>query len=104
MAERGAPVALDAKERIDLHAALRELANRKITRVFSEGGPRIGAELIRLGLADEIVLFTGPKPQGRGVKALDASARAALADPARYRQVADDMLGPDRMRRYERVL
>ncbi|MFO1116958.1 MAG: bifunctional diaminohydroxyphosphoribosylaminopyrimidine deaminase/5-amino-6-(5-phosphoribosylamino)uracil reductase RibD [Beijerinckiaceae bacterium] len=99
-----APVALDAKERIDLHAALRELANRKITRVFSEGGPRIGAELIRLGLADEIVLFTGPKPQGRGVKALDASARAALADPARYRQVADDMLGPDRMRRYERVL
>jgi diaminohydroxyphosphoribosylaminopyrimidine deaminase/5-amino-6-(5-phosphoribosylamino)uracil reductase len=99
-----APVALDAAGRVDLNAALALLAARGITRVFSEGGPRIGAELIRLGLADEVVVFTGPKPLGRGVPALDAQARKKLADPACYRLAEDARIGPDRMRRYERIL
>lgn len=98
-----APVALEADGRVDLGAALALLASRGITRVFSEGGPRIGAELIRLGLADEIVVFTGPKPLGRGVPALDAPARKKLADPACYRLAEDVRIGPDRMRRYERI-
>jgi diaminohydroxyphosphoribosylaminopyrimidine deaminase / 5-amino-6-(5-phosphoribosylamino)uracil reductase len=99
-----ARVALDANGRIDLKSALKELASRKITRVFSEGGPRIGGQLIALGLADEVVLFTGPKPQGRGVPALEVGIRGILADTRRYALVEDRMLGPDRMRRYERVL
>lgn len=99
-----ASVALDANGRVDLSAALAALAARGLTRVFSEGGPRIGAELIRLGLADEVVIFTGPKPLGRGVPALDLSARASLADTARYALVEDAKVGPDRMRRYERCL
>ena len=56
-----------------LRAALRVLGARGITRVFSEGGPRVGAALIAQGLADEMVLFTSPKPLGRkGVEALVA--------------------------------
>ena len=99
-----APTPLDANGRIDLKAALAILAHRGITRVFSEGGPRVGAALIAQGLADEVVLFTGPKPHGRGVQALSQEARAILADPKRYTLVEDTKLGPDRMRRYERVL
>ena len=40
---------------LDLHEALKLLGTRGITRVFSEGGPRIGEQLALSGLADEIV-------------------------------------------------
>ena len=99
-----APVSLDADGRIDLRDALAALAQRGVTRVFSEGGPRVGAGLIAQGLADEVVIFTAPKPHGRGTPALSADARAILADPARYRLAEETKVGVDRMRRYERVL
>lgn len=90
--------------RIDLGDALAALAQRGVTRVFSEGGPRIGAQLIAQGLADEVVIFTAPKPHGRGTPALSQEARAVLANPARYTLVEETKLGPDRMRRYERAI
>ena len=63
---------LDAEGHVDLNQALRALAARGITRVFSEGGPRVAARLIALGLADEVALITADKPLGRpGVPALD---------------------------------
>ncbi|MFV0280794.1 MAG: bifunctional diaminohydroxyphosphoribosylaminopyrimidine deaminase/5-amino-6-(5-phosphoribosylamino)uracil reductase RibD [Rhodoblastus sp.] len=98
------PVALGGEGRVDLKAGLAILAHRGVTRVFSEGGPRVGAGLIAQGLADEVVIFTAPKPHGRGTPALSRQARAILADPARYALVEDACLGVDRMRRYERVL
>ena len=78
-------VPLDADGHVDLHQALRALAARGITRVFSEGGPLVASRLIALGLADEVALITAEKPLGRpGVAALDAQARAALIDGSRY--------------------
>ena len=72
------------RRHVDLGAALRLLGKRGVTRVFSEGGPRVASRLIALGLADEVVVFTALKPLGRpGLPALDAAAHAALADPAR---------------------
>ena len=91
-------------EKADILVTLISLGERGITRVFAEGGPRIGAALIGEGLADEVVIFTAPKPHGRGAPALSQEARAILSDPARYTLVEDTKVGPDRMRRYERVL
>ena len=97
-------VSLDAKGRVDLGEALRALAARGITRVFSEGGPQVAAELIALGLADEVALITAEKPLGRpGVPALSEEARSALLDPTRYRLLEALDLGPDTMRVWERV-
>ena len=97
-------IRLDADGRIDLDEALRALAARGMTRVFSEGGPRVAARLLALGLADEVALITAEKPLGRpGVPALDAQARAALLDPSRYRLVETMVYGPDAMRVWERV-
>ena len=97
-------VPLDAEGHVDLHHALRALAARGITRVFSEGGPLVAARLIALGLADEVALITAEKPLGRpGVPALDAEARAALARPSRYRPVERLDYGPDTMRIWGRV-
>jgi len=97
-------VGLDADGRVDLNEALRALSVRGVTRVFSEGGPRVAARLMALKLADDIALITADKPLGRpGVPALDAQARAALLDPSRYRLVETMVYGADTMRVWERV-
>jgi diaminohydroxyphosphoribosylaminopyrimidine deaminase / 5-amino-6-(5-phosphoribosylamino)uracil reductase len=97
-------VPVDAAGHVDLLHSLRALAARGITRVFSEGGPKVASRLIALGLADEIALITADKPLGRpGVPALDAGARAALADGSRYRPVETLDYGPDTMRLWGRA-
>ena len=97
-------VPADADGRVDLHQALRTLAARGITRVFSEGGPKVAARLIALKLADAIALITADKPLGRpGAAALNAQARAALLDDTSYRRVETFAYGPDTMRLWERA-
>jgi diaminohydroxyphosphoribosylaminopyrimidine deaminase/5-amino-6-(5-phosphoribosylamino)uracil reductase len=97
-------VPLDTGARVDVHQALRALAARGITRVFSEGGPLVAARLIALKLADEVALITADKPLGRpGVPALDAQARAALLDGSRYRPLETMNYGPDTMRLWRRA-
>ena len=64
----------------------------------------MAARLIALGLADQVVIFTAEKPLGRpGQRALSEEARAALADPSRYRLVETAAYGPDAMRVWERA-
>jgi diaminohydroxyphosphoribosylaminopyrimidine deaminase/5-amino-6-(5-phosphoribosylamino)uracil reductase len=97
-------VPLDAEGHVDLHHGLRALAARGITRVFSEGGPKVAARLIALKLADAVALITADKPLGRpGVPALDAQARAALLDGSRYRPLETMNYGPDTMRLWRRA-
>lgn len=98
-------VARDALGHLDLTAALAVLAKGGLTRVFSEGGPRVGARLIEAGLADDVYLLRGAKPLGApGVAALDLAARAVLHDEARYRRAGDAAAGVDMISHFERVL
>jgi diaminohydroxyphosphoribosylaminopyrimidine deaminase / 5-amino-6-(5-phosphoribosylamino)uracil reductase len=97
--------AADADGRVDLHAALSALAARGLTRIFCEGGPRLAANLMQRGFVDDLVLLTGETSlKGQGIAALDWASRASLDDTARFRCVDDRLLGPDRLRRYERPL
>ena len=90
--------------RLDLLAALRTLSARGINRVFSEGGPRVASSLIAQGLADEVMLFTSPKPFGReGVPALAQAARAQLEDAALFHKRHDGWIGNDHFEIFERV-
>jgi diaminohydroxyphosphoribosylaminopyrimidine deaminase/5-amino-6-(5-phosphoribosylamino)uracil reductase len=90
--------------RLDLLAVLRLLADRGVTRVFSEGGPTVAESLLAMGLADEVIIHTGLKPLGRpGRIALTPAARAALENGARYRLIESRMLGQDRMARYAKA-
>lgn len=89
---------------IDLVSALRLLGDRGVTRVFSEGGPRVAESLLAADLADEVILHTAVKPLGRaGRPALTPAARAALDDDSRYRLIETRALGADTMTRYARV-
>jgi diaminohydroxyphosphoribosylaminopyrimidine deaminase/5-amino-6-(5-phosphoribosylamino)uracil reductase len=93
-----------ANGRVDLTQALRALAARGITRVFSEGGPRVAARLIALELADAVALITAERPLGRpGVPTLDDEARATLVNRSHYLPVETLAYGPDTMRVWERV-
>jgi diaminohydroxyphosphoribosylaminopyrimidine deaminase/5-amino-6-(5-phosphoribosylamino)uracil reductase len=97
-------VPLDAAGHVDLQHALRALAARGITRVFSEGGPQVAARLIALGLADKVALITADKPLGRpGVAALDPDARAALIDGSHYQLGEALDYGPDTLRLWLRA-
>ncbi|MBV9393352.1 MAG: RibD family protein, partial [Methylobacteriaceae bacterium] len=108
LAETGVEVAripADKSARLELRIALAVLAQRGITRVFSEGGPRVAKELIGAGLADEVVIFTAPKPFGaKGVPVLASDARRKLGDAVHYSLAEDGFAGPDRLRRYVRAL
>jgi diaminohydroxyphosphoribosylaminopyrimidine deaminase/5-amino-6-(5-phosphoribosylamino)uracil reductase len=105
-AATGAEVARVAiyEGRIDILAALRLLADRGVTRVFCEGGPRVAESLLAAELADEVILHEGVKPLGReGRPALTPAALAALEDASRYRLIETRALGADVMTRYARA-
>ena len=95
---------LDPHGRLDLAAVLGLFDARGLTRVFSEGGPRVAAALIERGLADDVLIFTAARPLGApGVATMSREARAVLADPSRYRPAGTREVGSDRLRRFERI-
>jgi len=97
-------VSREASGRLDPLAALKALGKRGITRVLSEGGPTLASELILRGLADEVAVFTAPKPfGGQGVAALSHDARRALDVGSKFRLVEEGRVGADRFRHLERV-
>jgi diaminohydroxyphosphoribosylaminopyrimidine deaminase/5-amino-6-(5-phosphoribosylamino)uracil reductase len=90
-------------EALDLTAALRLLADKGITRVLVEGGPRIAASLLNADLVDEAVLLRGPEPIGSaGIDALDGLPLEALTASPRLTLSGQDKLGPDTIEFYER--
>lgn len=99
-----ARVPLDEAGRVSLPAALAALAQRGVTRVFCEGGPRVAESLLLASLADEAIIHTGLRPLGRpGRPALSHAAKARLEDPAFYRVRDAAALGADSMTRYQRI-
>ena len=93
---------LAAEGRLDLGAALRRIADAGVTRIFSEGGPSVAASLIAGGLADDVLLFTSPRPfGGDGVSALSGPARDTLRTA--YRLVEERAVGDDLLRHWERA-
>lgn len=98
-------VCRDEAGHASLGAALRLLAARGVTRILSEGGPRLASELVRRALADDVVTFTAPKPLGlAGALGFEPDAAALLGDPQHYCLAETRMAGHDTLSRRERVL
>ncbi|MGE3989234.1 bifunctional diaminohydroxyphosphoribosylaminopyrimidine deaminase/5-amino-6-(5-phosphoribosylamino)uracil reductase RibD [Pseudorhodoplanes sp.] len=88
---------------LDLNAILRALAERGITRLMVEGGPKVASSFLRADLVDEAVLLHGPVPIGPGgVEALDWHAREALTASRGLPLIDTEIIGADRLDRYER--
>lgn len=89
--------------KLDLRAALRLLALRGVTRVFSEGGPTVGEALAEAGLADVVILSRADAALGtRGLPAVRPGLAAALADAARYGRSGEERHGSDLFTTFER--
>lgn len=94
-------VEADAAGRVDLHAALRALGERGVTRLCSEGGPRLADALAKADLVDTCTLVTGSAMLG------EAGGLAAVGENLARRlegfSVSETLdLGPDRAVTYER--
>jgi diaminohydroxyphosphoribosylaminopyrimidine deaminase / 5-amino-6-(5-phosphoribosylamino)uracil reductase len=92
------PCAADAHGRVDIHAALQQLAGRGLTRIFCEGGGTLAASLIAGGHAGEIIAFSAGHMFGSngtpGVGPLDGGPTLGAPDYVLtdLRRVGDDVM------------
>ncbi|WP_425552893.1 bifunctional diaminohydroxyphosphoribosylaminopyrimidine deaminase/5-amino-6-(5-phosphoribosylamino)uracil reductase RibD [Frondihabitans peucedani] len=79
----------------DLEKALGELYADEIRSVFVEGGPTIATELVRLGLADDILVYLAPTLIGGPRLALGDVGVRSIDDQQRLRVMSVTPLGDD---------
>jgi len=60
----------DAHGQVDLARLLQELAARQINELHVEAGARLNGALVKLGLADELLLYLAPKLMGNAARGL----------------------------------
>ncbi|MDR3231293.1 MAG: bifunctional diaminohydroxyphosphoribosylaminopyrimidine deaminase/5-amino-6-(5-phosphoribosylamino)uracil reductase RibD [Synergistaceae bacterium] len=83
--------------RVDLEAALREIAARDVQMLMIEGGPAVLSSFIRAGLCDAMALFTSSSLMGSGPGPAGELRFELMQDVVRLRDVqirraGDDML------------
>jgi diaminohydroxyphosphoribosylaminopyrimidine deaminase / 5-amino-6-(5-phosphoribosylamino)uracil reductase len=94
---------LDALGHLDLNAVMKLLADRGVTRIFSEGGPSVADALVKFGLADVVILSTADKALGQtGVAAVHPAMADALQDASRFTQLNETRYGSDVFTYFER--
>lgn len=79
----------------DLEAALAELRERGIRRLFVEGGPTLASAFVRAGLVDEYLVYLAPMLLGGGPTALDGIGVRTLGERRGLRLVSLRQLGQD---------
>ena len=88
---------------LDIHAVLRALSERGISRLLVEGGSKIAAAFVAAGLVDEFWLLRGPETLGAdAVAALDAMPLSTLTQSPAFRERASETLDQDTLTIYER--
>jgi diaminohydroxyphosphoribosylaminopyrimidine deaminase / 5-amino-6-(5-phosphoribosylamino)uracil reductase len=88
------PAAADGK--LDLTAALRDLAGLGLTRIFCEGGGTLAAALLRESLVDDVAAFAaGLFIGGDGTPAIGPMGLTHLPDAPRLTLQQAHRIGPD---------
>jgi diaminohydroxyphosphoribosylaminopyrimidine deaminase/5-amino-6-(5-phosphoribosylamino)uracil reductase len=81
---------------LDLGAALAALGGRGITRLLVEGGGRLAAGLVAVGLVDRIAWFHAPMLLGGdSIPAVAALGLDGLAAARRFERIATELCGAD---------
>lgn len=81
----------------DIKAALHELFDRGVRRVWVEGGPTVASEFARLDLVDEIIVYLAPLLIGGPKSALTEIGVAAITDAKRFQLVEHRRMNEDIM-------
>lgn len=90
------PAPVDDAGRLDLLSVMVALAERGLTTLLAEGGPRVAGALLAAGLVDEMMLIRSPALVGEGgVPALpEGDVAGLLADPG-FEHLSHRRLGED---------
>jgi diaminohydroxyphosphoribosylaminopyrimidine deaminase/5-amino-6-(5-phosphoribosylamino)uracil reductase len=90
--------------RLNLHAVMRALAERGITRLLVEGGPSLEANLMKEGLADEVIIFQARKEvRGATIMPFAPAGLESVTDHPAYRLFDRRLIGSDRIWIYRKV-
>lgn len=96
------PCSLSGRQ-LEARSVLQALGDKKLTRVFCEGGGTLAATLLAADLVDELVVFTAGVALGaEGQPALGALGVEALANAPRFDLLESRLLGGDVMHRWQR--
>lgn len=88
---------------LDLEIALREIAQRGITRLLVEGGPTVAARFWESNLVDEVHVYTGAERAGEGgIVPFDGRGIDAVMQDDRFEMVEMRSVGRDEWRRLRR--
>jgi diaminohydroxyphosphoribosylaminopyrimidine deaminase / 5-amino-6-(5-phosphoribosylamino)uracil reductase len=79
----------------DLAAALRDLAERGVRRLYVEGGPTLASAFLRAGLVDEVLVYLAPLLLGGPRLALDDVGVGTIARGLRLTIRSVEPLGTD---------
>ena len=93
---------VDVLQAGDLPSVLRQLAQRGITRLMVEAGPRVAASFLNADLVDEVGLFRARKPLGEGIDALEGMPLTALTQTPRLTSRGIETVGEDTLEWFER--
>lgn len=81
-------------DKIDLRAALRQLAKEGLTHILVEGGNQLAQSLLAYAVVDEIIFIEGAMTLGQGVP---------LPTPRGMLQRDEQTIGPDTWRTYDSI-
>jgi len=81
--------------RVDLDAALAELARRGVNELHVEAGQGLNGALLSAGLVDELLLYLAPMLIGPGLGLADLPALAHLPDAPRWQFMDAQAVGND---------
>ncbi len=94
---------LDQDGRLNLHGAMKILAEQGLTRVLCESGAKLAAALIRNDLVDRLALFTAGIAIGAdGLSALGLLGLGNLAAFPKFRLIETHKIGPDTLSHWHR--
>lgn len=90
--------------RLDLAQVLKVLAERGITRLMVEGGPKVAASFLGADLVDEAALFHAPASIGvGGIDALEGLPLTTLTQSPKFNLLVSEAVGADTVEFYGRV-
>ena len=92
----------DVDGRLDLDEVLKVLAEKGITRLMVEGGPKVAGAIAAAGLVDEVALLRGEKTIGaNGIEPLEGMPLNGFTGQLHAR--GSEKLGPDTLDIFERT-
>ena len=83
-------VVVAGDDTVDLASAVRRLRARGLTRILSEGGPKLFASLAAAGVVDELCLTVAPLLAGPGAGRIVAGPPWDLPAPLRLSHVLEE--------------